>query len=119
MRAIFSVVFFILSIAGQCFQTWLLYCVITGLYIETKLAVLLFFPAFIVTYWLNLIFDELVTTKKETYTGGRSGMVVRSRNTIFPPKVKRILRTITNIWTVIVIALWGYYFVKYSLWNLF
>ncbi len=119
MRAIFGVVFFVLAIAGQCFQTWLLYCAITGLYIETKLAVLLFFPTFILTYWLNLIFDGLVTTKKETYMGGRSGMVVNVKNTIFPPKVKKVLRIITNIWTVIILVLWGYYFVKYSLWYMF
>lgn len=119
LRAIFACLFFVLSIAGQAVQTFLLYCAITGYYLPMKLAVLLFFPSFILTYWTNLIFDALITTKKETYTGGRSGMVVRAKNTVFPPVVKKILRVITNLWTVGILALWIYYFVKFSLWNLF
>ena len=55
----------------------------------------------------------------DIYYDLRSGMVVNAKNTIFPPKVKKVLRIITNIWTVVILILWGYYFVKYSLWYMF
>lgn len=119
MRAIFACIVYGLSLVGQGVQTLLLYYAITGYYLPTKLAVLLFFPTFIITYWLNLIFDALVTTKKGTLVTGSTGTVIRVKNTIFPPVAKKILRTISTLWTVAIVIIWGYYFVKYSMWYLF
>ena len=119
MRAGFARIVYALSLAGQGVQTLLVYFAATGYYIDPKLAILLFFPVFIITYWLNLIFDALVTTHRETYIKGSTGTVIRMRNTIFPPWVKKILRTVSTIWTVGIIIVWVYFFIKYSMWYLF
>lgn len=118
MRTIFACFFYFLSLLGQGAQTLLIYYTVTGYYLPTKLAVLLFVPTFILTYWFTLAFDALSTTKKSSVVTGSSGTVIRVKNTVFPKKVKKILRTVSMLWTIAIVIVWTYFFIKFSLWYL-
>lgn len=119
MRAIFAGMVYALSLVGQGLQTLLLYYAVTDYYIDPKLALLLFFPTFIITYWLNLIFDAIITTKKSVLINTSTGKTIRVKTTVFPPFVKKLLRVISTLWTVAIVIVWAYFFVKFSMWYLF
>ena len=116
MRTIFACIFYALSLLGQAAQTLLLYYAASGSGLPIRPAVLLFIPTFILTYWFTLIFDALSTTKKSIVVTGMTGTKIQVRNGVFPRKVKKILRVISVLWTIAIVIVWVYFFVKYSLW---
>lgn len=118
MRTFFACFFYGLSLVGQGAQTLLIYYTATGSHIPTRLAVLLFIPTFILTYWFSLAFDALSTTKRSTVVTGTTGTRIKVKNTVFPKRVKKLLRLISVMWTVAIVVIWTYFFVRYSLWYL-
>ena len=113
---VFACIFYGLSLLGQAAQTLLLYYAASGTRIPIRLAVLLFIPIFILTYWFTLVFVALSTTKRSVVVTGMSGTKIQVKDVVFPRRVKKILRIISVLWTVAIVVVWAYFFVKFSLW---
>ncbi len=118
MRTVFACIFYGLSLIGQGIQTLLLYYTASGVGIPTRLAVLLFIPVFIVTYWFTLAFDALSTTKRSAIVTGSTGTKIMVKDTVFPKRIKKLLRLISFLWTAAIVVIWVYFFIHYSLWYL-
>ena len=116
MRRFFACLFFMLILAGQGVLTLLIYYATGDGTIPPKLAMLLFIPVCIVTYWITLIFDAISADGKKRTFASPNGKTITIKKVILPKPVKKAMRTITTLWMFGIILVWLYYIARYSLW---